>query len=94
MYPNNMYQYQPKASPPASAASNYPVHPDVRLKRLPFFDLMGELLKPSSLGMKTAYCWSICVGATVLNVGAVVLISCDTVFFFICFFRKFMPYHI
>jgi len=49
MYPNNMYQYQPKASPPASAASSYPVHPDVRLKRLPFFDLMGELLKPSSL---------------------------------------------
>ncbi|GFG30941.1 hypothetical protein Cfor_04039 [Coptotermes formosanus] len=49
MYPNNLYQYQPKASPPASAASNYPVHPDVRLKRLPFFDLMGELLKPSSL---------------------------------------------
>jgi hypothetical protein len=52
MYPNNMYQYQPKASPPASTASNYPVHPDVRLKRLPFFDLMGELLKPSSLGMQ------------------------------------------
>ncbi|XP_021928824.1 E3 SUMO-protein ligase PIAS2 isoform X2 [Zootermopsis nevadensis] len=49
MYPGNMYQYQPKASPPASAASNYPVHPDVRFKHLPFFDLMGELLKPSSL---------------------------------------------
>jgi len=57
MYPNNMYQYQPKASPPASAASSYPVHPDVRLKRLPFFDLMGELLKPSSLGMQTVYCF-------------------------------------
>jgi hypothetical protein len=51
MYPTSMYQYQPKASPPASAASRYPVHPDVRLKRLPFFDMMGELLKPSSLGM-------------------------------------------
>jgi len=50
-----MYQYQPKASPPASTASNYPVHPDVRLKRLPFFDLMGELLKPSSLGMQSVY---------------------------------------
>jgi len=57
MYPNNMYQYQPKASPPASAASSYPVHPDVRLKRLPFFDLMGELLKPSSLGMQTVFCF-------------------------------------
>ncbi|XP_018360488.1 PREDICTED: E3 SUMO-protein ligase PIAS2 isoform X1 [Trachymyrmex cornetzi] len=29
--------------------SQYPVHPDVRLKKLPFFDLLGELLKPSSL---------------------------------------------
>ncbi|KAJ9591475.1 hypothetical protein L9F63_001961, partial [Diploptera punctata] len=49
IYPNNMYQYQPKTSPPAANAGSYPVHPDVRLKRLPFFDLMGELLKPSSL---------------------------------------------
>ena len=57
MYPNNIYQYQPKPSPPASAASSYPVHPDVRLKRLPFFDLMGELLKPSSLGMQAVYCF-------------------------------------
>jgi hypothetical protein len=55
MYPNNIYQYQPKASQPATTASNYPVHPDVRLKRLPFFDLMGELLKPSSLGMQYVY---------------------------------------
>lgn len=30
-------------------ATQYPVHPDVRLKKLPFFDLLGELLKPSSL---------------------------------------------
>jgi hypothetical protein len=53
-----MYQYQPKASPPATGANSYPVHPDVRLKRLPFFDLMGELLKPSSLGMQGAlYCF-------------------------------------
>lgn len=29
--------------------SQYPVHPDVRLRRLPFFDMLGELLKPSSL---------------------------------------------
>ncbi|XP_018394311.1 PREDICTED: E3 SUMO-protein ligase PIAS1 isoform X1 [Cyphomyrmex costatus] len=29
--------------------SQYPVHPDVRLKKLPFFDLLSELLKPSSL---------------------------------------------
>ena len=30
--------------------SQVPVHPDVRLKRLPFYDVLGELLKPSSLG--------------------------------------------
>ncbi|PSN48392.1 E3 SUMO-protein ligase PIAS1 [Blattella germanica] len=48
IYPNNMYQYQPNASPPEAAVSNFPVHPDVRLKRLPFFDLMEELLKPST----------------------------------------------
>lgn len=29
--------------------SQYPVHPDVRFKKLPFFDMLGELLKPSSL---------------------------------------------
>lgn len=29
--------------------SQYPIHPDVRLKKLPFYDLLGELLKPSSL---------------------------------------------
>ena len=29
--------------------AQYPVHPDVKLKKLPFFDLLGELLKPSSL---------------------------------------------
>jgi E3 SUMO-protein ligase PIAS1 len=43
--PNN----QSKPSPTASAASSYTVHGDVRLKRLSYFDLMGELLKPSSL---------------------------------------------
>lgn len=29
--------------------NQYPVHPDVKFKKLPFFDLLGELLKPSSL---------------------------------------------
>uniref|UniRef100_A0A8C4QSJ6 Protein inhibitor of activated STAT, 1a n=1 Tax=Eptatretus burgeri TaxID=7764 RepID=A0A8C4QSJ6_EPTBU len=27
----------------------HPVHPDVRLKRLPFYDMLDELVKPSSL---------------------------------------------
>lgn len=30
-------------------SGQYPVHPDVKLKKLPFFDLLAELLKPSSL---------------------------------------------
>lgn len=29
--------------------NQYPIHPDVRLKKLPFYDLLGEILKPSSL---------------------------------------------
>ncbi|XP_045461098.1 E3 SUMO-protein ligase PIAS2 isoform X3 [Harmonia axyridis] len=28
---------------------NYPIHPDVNFKRLPFFDVISELLKPSTL---------------------------------------------
>ncbi|XP_026287154.1 E3 SUMO-protein ligase PIAS4 isoform X2 [Frankliniella occidentalis] len=28
---------------------SYPIHPDVRLKKLPFYEMMGELLKPSTL---------------------------------------------
>ncbi|KAH0954009.1 hypothetical protein HN011_006877 [Eciton burchellii] len=34
---------------PIQPAGQYPIHPDVRLKKLPFFDLLAELLKPSSL---------------------------------------------
>ncbi|GLH04161.1 Uncharacterized protein GBIM_09933 [Gryllus bimaculatus] len=50
MYASSIYHhpsYQHKTSPPVY--SSYPVHPDVKLKRLPFFDLLGELLKPSTL---------------------------------------------
>lgn len=28
---------------------NYPVHPDVRFRKLPFYQILGELLKPASL---------------------------------------------
>lgn len=51
MYSSSIYHhpsYQAKASPPVPYNS-YPVHPDVKLKRLPFFDMLGELLKPSTL---------------------------------------------
>ncbi|XP_015593606.1 E3 SUMO-protein ligase PIAS2 isoform X3 [Cephus cinctus] len=46
------YPYQAKVLPPQlqiQQPSQYPVHPDVKLKKLPFFDMLGELLKPSSL---------------------------------------------
>jgi len=34
--------------------SSLPVHPDVRFRPLPFYDIMGELLKPTSLGRSFA----------------------------------------
>lgn len=39
----------PIQSPLQIQPSQYPVHPDVKFKKLPFFDMLGELLKPSSL---------------------------------------------
>lgn len=53
----------------------HPVHPDVKLQRLPFYDVLDELIKPTSLSKSTVsaqcpggggddpcpclYCWSI-----------------------------------
>jgi len=50
-HPYQQSVYPPKvlSGPLIQPTSQYPVHPDVRLKKLPFFDLLGELLKPSSL---------------------------------------------
>ncbi|XP_076289152.1 E3 SUMO-protein ligase Su(var)2-10 isoform X1 [Lasioglossum baleicum] len=48
----SQYPYPPKVLPSPlqiQPRSQYPVHPDVRLKKLPFYDLLAELLKPSSL---------------------------------------------
>ncbi|CAL8352248.1 unnamed protein product [Merluccius merluccius] len=33
-----------------TSASLHPLHPDVKLQRLPFYDLLDELIKPTSLG--------------------------------------------
>lgn len=33
-----------------SSATLHPVHPDVKLQRLPFYDMLDELIKPTSLG--------------------------------------------
>nr|CAD7607924.1 unnamed protein product [Timema genevievae] len=47
--------YPPKLSPQPYtlklSQSGYPVHPDVRLKNLPFFNIIAELHKPTSLGI-------------------------------------------
>ncbi|XP_044263413.1 E3 SUMO-protein ligase PIAS2 [Tribolium madens] len=32
-----------------TAANNFPIHPDVKFRRLPFFDIISDLLKPSTL---------------------------------------------
>ncbi|XP_058486205.1 E3 SUMO-protein ligase PIAS1-like isoform X2 [Solea solea] len=33
----------------ATSAKRHPVHPDVKLQRLPFYDMLDELIKPTSL---------------------------------------------
>lgn len=38
----------PHLSPPI-----HPVHPDVKMRRLPFYDVYDELIKPTTLGMST-----------------------------------------
>lgn len=34
----------------SASAPLHPVHPDVKLQRLPFYDMLDELIKPTSLG--------------------------------------------
>jgi len=54
-YPNSMYpglmhgDHSGSGSLTVPADRLMPVHPDVRLKPLPFYDVLGELLKPSTL---------------------------------------------
>ncbi|KAK9875244.1 hypothetical protein WA026_007638 [Henosepilachna vigintioctopunctata] len=49
---NYISQYPPQYAqrPQQGMISNaYPVHPDVKFRRLPFFDIISDLIKPSSL---------------------------------------------
>ncbi|XP_023318411.1 E3 SUMO-protein ligase PIAS1 isoform X2 [Trichogramma pretiosum] len=48
-YPYAAQKGIPLTAPMPVAPPQYPVHPDVKFKRLPFYDLLGELMKPSSL---------------------------------------------
>lgn len=53
MYATSMYhhQYQTQAKQATTAMhpAHYPIHPDVKLKKLPFYEVSAELIKPSSL---------------------------------------------
>jgi len=54
-YTNNMYSglmhgdHSGSSSLTVPADRLMPVHPDVRLKPLPFYDVLAEVLKPSTL---------------------------------------------
>ncbi|KAJ8924331.1 hypothetical protein NQ315_007127, partial [Exocentrus adspersus] len=53
IYQQNLYppypQYSTAKQPQGVLANNYPIHPDVKFRRLPFYDILADLLKPSSL---------------------------------------------
>ncbi|KAJ8962689.1 hypothetical protein NQ318_001086 [Aromia moschata] len=53
MYQQNIYspypQYSTAKQQQTVLANNYPIHPDVKFRRLPFYDILADLLKPSSL---------------------------------------------
>lgn len=40
----------------SSSTTLHPVHPDVKLQRLPFYDMLDELIKPTSLGEGMGEC--------------------------------------
>ncbi|CAH0590121.1 unnamed protein product [Chrysodeixis includens] len=59
MYPSSMYHgyggsggstLAPMPSPsPTTPLTPFPVHPDVKFKKLPFYDVLAELMKPSTM---------------------------------------------
>ncbi|XP_057669109.1 E3 SUMO-protein ligase PIAS3 isoform X2 [Diorhabda carinulata] len=53
MYQQSMYSPYPQYSTAKQQqnvlAGNYPIYPDVKFRRLPFYDVLADLLKPSSL---------------------------------------------
>ncbi|XP_046403040.1 E3 SUMO-protein ligase PIAS3 isoform X2 [Ischnura elegans] len=48
VYPGSLYHQYPPKAPPAPPVQ-YPIHPDVRFKKLPFYEQITELLRPSTL---------------------------------------------
>lgn len=50
MYGGGIYHpYQVQTKPAQIHQSHYPIHPDVKLKKLPFYEVSAELVKPSTL---------------------------------------------
>lgn len=56
VFNQNVYSQYPQYQPPLQQRpqqsvlqSNYPIHPDVKFRRLPFYDILSDLLKPSTL---------------------------------------------
>ncbi|XP_060536141.1 E3 SUMO-protein ligase PIAS2 isoform X2 [Cylas formicarius] len=45
----NIYYPQYAQQKPNVMTGNFPVHPDVRFRRLPFYDILADLIKPSTL---------------------------------------------
>ncbi|CAG9839811.1 unnamed protein product [Diabrotica balteata] len=51
LYQTNMYSHYPQYSQTKHQQNvmAYPIHPDVKFRKLPFYDVLAEILKPSSL---------------------------------------------
>lgn len=49
-YPHYAQQQKPQQGQAMQQHNNaFPIHPDVKFRRLPFFDILADLLKPSTL---------------------------------------------
>ena len=42
-------------APNIHPSNSVPIHPDVRFIKLPFYDIVDELIKPTSLGMLSCF---------------------------------------
>ncbi|NXQ04694.1 PIAS1 ligase, partial [Vidua macroura] len=47
---------------PHLTSALHPVHPDIKLQKLPFYDLLDELIKPTSLGKESSCSTRLCLG--------------------------------
>lgn len=66
LLPVSLLNPKHELSLPHLPSALHPVHPDVKLQRLPFYDVLDELIKPTSLGESTTSCSDVCAVITVL----------------------------